>query len=99
VFECLVRLSAILPPSSLTGRKGGRKQKQRLTQAASDAGSKKKDKNVKDGGGVVAAVTRQATKFSNGNTPKEPASLPESPPSPAQTPELKPAALRNHTGK
>ncbi|KAK8090193.1 hypothetical protein PG997_005154 [Apiospora hydei] len=55
-------------------------------------GSKKKDKNVKDGGGVVAAVTRQATKFSNGSTPKEPASLPESPPSPAQTPELKPAA-------
>ncbi|KAK8114870.1 hypothetical protein PG999_006939 [Apiospora kogelbergensis] len=55
-------------------------------------GSKKKDKNVKDGGGVVAAVTRQATKFSNGSTPREPASLPESPPSPAQTPELKPAA-------
>ncbi|KAK6866109.1 hypothetical protein PG995_002637 [Apiospora arundinis] len=80
------------PPASSTGRKGGRKQKQRLTQAASDAGSKKKDKNVKDGGGVVAAVTRQATKFSNGSTPREPASLPESPPSPAQTPELKPAA-------
>lgn len=45
------------------GRKGRSKRKAKLT--GSDApGSKKKDKNVKDSGGVVAAVTRHGAKFS-----------------------------------
>ncbi|KAH8674039.1 hypothetical protein BX600DRAFT_224044 [Xylariales sp. PMI_506] len=52
-------------------------------------GSKKKDKNAKDTGGVFAAVTKHgATKFT---TAKDPIVLPESPPSPMHTPELKPA--------
>ena len=49
-------------PSSSSGRKGRNKRKQKLT-AGDAAGSKKKDKNVKDTGGVVAAVTKHA-KFS-----------------------------------
>lgn len=49
-----------LAPSSM---QRGRKQKQKLTSPATDTGSKKKDKNAKDGGGVVAAVTKHAAKF------------------------------------
>ena len=46
-------------PSSSSGRKGRNKKGKKLT-ASDAAGSKKKDKNVKDSGGVVAAVTRHA---------------------------------------
>ncbi|KAI4865869.1 hypothetical protein F4820DRAFT_418869 [Hypoxylon rubiginosum] len=74
--------------SSSSGRKGRNKRKQKLT--GSDApGSKKKDKNVKDGSGVVAAVTRHGARFTNGNTAKD-ASPPFDSPL-AQSPELKPA--------
>lgn len=53
-------------------------------------GSKKKEKNAKDSGGIVAAVTKHGAKFSNGHIfPREPASLPESPPSSVPTPEMK----------
>lgn len=55
-------------------------------------GYKKKDKNAKDSGGVVAAVTKHGAKFPNGAPVKEVVSMPESPPSPIQTPELKPSA-------
>ncbi|KAI1867027.1 hypothetical protein JX265_007603 [Neoarthrinium moseri] len=77
--------------SSAGGKKGARKRKQKLTQASGDAGSKKKDKNAKDTGGVFAAVTKHGAKFSNGTATKEPVSVPESPPSPVQTPEMKPS--------
>ncbi|KAM7202072.1 hypothetical protein V8F20_004526 [Naviculisporaceae sp. PSN 640] len=56
-------------------------------------GSKKDRKNGKDGGGVVAAVTRHGAKFSNGNSTKAPSPTP-SPPSPPSTtfsPEIRPA--------
>ncbi|KAM0812666.1 hypothetical protein AB5N19_12657 [Seiridium cardinale] len=79
------------PASSSSGRKGARKRKQKLTKASDDSGSKKKDKNAKDTGGVFAAVTKHGAKFSNGNAIKEPAPVPESPPSPVLTPEMKPS--------
>ncbi|OTA60455.1 hypothetical protein K449DRAFT_372134 [Hypoxylon sp. EC38] len=51
--------------SSSVGRKSRNKRKQKLT--GSDApGSKKKDKNVKDSGGVVAAVTRHGANDGSG---------------------------------
>ncbi|KAI0180985.1 hypothetical protein GGR52DRAFT_13965 [Hypoxylon sp. FL1284] len=74
--------------SSSPGTKARSKRKQKLT--GSDApGSKKKDKNVKESGGVVAAVTRHGAKFSNGNNAKD-ASPPFDSPL-VQSPELKPA--------
>ncbi|KAI1374530.1 hypothetical protein F4677DRAFT_447167 [Hypoxylon crocopeplum] len=74
--------------SSSVGRKSRSKRKPKLT--GSDApGSKKKDKNVKDSGGVVAAVTRHGAKFSNGNAAKD--AFPPSDSPLAQSPELKPA--------
>ncbi|KAI1458347.1 hypothetical protein F4805DRAFT_146314 [Annulohypoxylon moriforme] len=74
--------------SSSVGRKSRNKRKQKLT--GSDApGSKKKDKNVKESGGVVAAVTRHGAKFTNGGIAKD-ASPPFDSPL-AQSPELKPA--------
>ncbi|KAH9898843.1 hypothetical protein F4778DRAFT_171314 [Xylariomycetidae sp. FL2044] len=69
--------------------KGRNKRKQKLT--GSDApGSKKKDKNAKDGGGIVAAVTRNGAKFSN-NSPAKDAEVP-SESSPPRFPDLEPAA-------
>lgn len=51
--------------------------------------SKKDRKNGKDGGGVVAAVTKHAAKFSNGNSTKGLSSSP-SPSSLIQSPEIPP---------
>ncbi|KAK0646608.1 hypothetical protein B0T16DRAFT_375422 [Cercophora newfieldiana] len=50
--------------------------------------SKKDKKNGKDSGGVVAAVTKHAAKFSNGNSAK---ALSSSPSPPVQSPDIKPA--------
>ncbi|KAI1439542.1 hypothetical protein F5Y02DRAFT_62946 [Annulohypoxylon stygium] len=74
--------------SSSVGRKSRSKRKHKLT--GSDApGSKKKDKNVKESGGVVAAVTRHGAKFTNGSIVKDAEPPFDSPL--AQSPELKPA--------
>ncbi|KAJ2977117.1 hypothetical protein NUW58_g7907 [Xylaria curta] len=51
--------------------------------------SKKKDKNAKDSGGVVAAVTRHRAKISNGSVGKDVTPPPESPV--FQSPEIEPA--------
>ncbi|CAJ2510009.1 Uu.00g059090.m01.CDS01 [Anthostomella pinea] len=75
--------------SSSPQGKGRSKRKQKLT-GGDGPGPKKKDKNAKDSGGVVAAVTRHGAKFSNGSTAKDAAPPPESPP--PQSPELKPAS-------
>ncbi|KAI2470445.1 hypothetical protein F4781DRAFT_180411 [Annulohypoxylon bovei var. microspora] len=73
--------------SSSAGRKSRSKRKQKLT--GSDApGSKKKDKNVKESGGVVAAVTRHGAKFTDSIV--KDASPPFDSPL-GQSPELKPA--------
>ncbi|KAI0528078.1 hypothetical protein F5B22DRAFT_583517 [Xylaria bambusicola] len=74
--------------SSLPSNKPQKKRKQKLTGSDSP-GSKKKDKNVKDNGGVVAAVTRHGAKFTDGNVGKDVPLPPESPP--PQSPELEPA--------
>ncbi|RWA12404.1 hypothetical protein EKO27_g2711 [Xylaria grammica] len=76
--------------SSLPPSKPRQKRKQKLTGSDSP-GSKKKDRNAKDNGGVVAAVTRHhAAKFSTGNVCKDAA--PGSAESPQfQSPELEPA--------
>jgi hypothetical protein len=52
------------PPSdsSSTPNKPRLKGKQKLTGSKA-SGSKKKEKNVKDSGGVVAAVTKHGAKF------------------------------------
>ncbi|KAH6653982.1 hypothetical protein BKA67DRAFT_517900 [Truncatella angustata] len=87
------------PSSSSSGKKGVKKRKQKLTKASDDSGSKKKDKNAKDTGGVFAAVTKHGAKFSDGSPIKDPAPVPESPPSPEQTPEMKPSSpstIPNH---
>ncbi|KAI1340538.1 hypothetical protein F5Y15DRAFT_378967 [Xylariaceae sp. FL0016] len=80
------------PASSSSAKKTRSKKalkKQKLT--ASDAsGSKKKDKNAKDSGGVVAAVTRHGAKFSDGSIVKDAAPPTESPV--PLSPELKPSA-------
>ncbi|KAI1106318.1 hypothetical protein F4804DRAFT_53099 [Jackrogersella minutella] len=74
--------------SSSVGRKSRSKRKDKLT--GSDApGSKKKDRNVKDTGGVVAAVTRHGAKFTSDAAAKDASSPFESPL--GQSPELKPA--------
>ncbi|TGJ87769.1 hypothetical protein E0Z10_g1029 [Xylaria hypoxylon] len=78
--------------SSLPPSKPRQKRKQKLT-GSDTPGSKKKDKNAKDSGGVVAAVTRHGAKFTNGNVGKDaPASVEsaESPQFPSL--ELEPAA-------
>ncbi|KAI0002834.1 hypothetical protein F4779DRAFT_114161 [Xylariaceae sp. FL0662B] len=72
--------------SSSSGRKARNKKKQKLT--GSDApGPRKKDKNVKDSGGVLAAVTKHGAKFSDGpaKDPAPPSDLPY-----IQSPELRP---------
>ncbi|KAJ3563756.1 hypothetical protein NPX13_g8085 [Xylaria arbuscula] len=72
--------------SSLPPNKARQKRKQKLTGSDS-SGSKKKDKNAKDNGGVVAAVTRHGAKFTDGNAGKDVPPPPESPPSPSPEPE------------
>ncbi|KAI0024736.1 hypothetical protein F4780DRAFT_552265 [Xylariomycetidae sp. FL0641] len=71
--------------SSQNKIRGKRKQKLIRSDAS---GSKKKDKNAKDSGGVVAAVTKHGAKFSaspaKGTSPPPESSMPESP-------EMKPA--------
>ncbi|KAI3336705.1 hypothetical protein HD806DRAFT_15234 [Xylariaceae sp. AK1471] len=52
-------------------------------------GSKKKDKNAKDSGGVLAAVTKHGAKFSDGSASKDAAPHVESPL--PESPELEPA--------
>ncbi|KAI8634742.1 hypothetical protein F5Y19DRAFT_123252 [Xylariaceae sp. FL1651] len=52
--------------------------------------SKKKDKNAKDSGGVVAAVTRHGAKFTDGSVAQDAPPLSDSPF--LQSPELKPAS-------
>ncbi|ORY70101.1 uncharacterized protein BCR38DRAFT_421006 [Pseudomassariella vexata] len=52
--------------------------------------AKKKDKNAKDSGGVVAAVTKHAAKFSNGNANEPSPAMPESPPN-SDSPDMQPA--------
>ncbi|KAI0435088.1 hypothetical protein F5Y09DRAFT_103840 [Xylaria sp. FL1042] len=75
--------------SSVPPSKPRQKRKQKLTGSDSP-GSKKKDKNVKDNGGVLAAVTRHGAKFSDSNTVKDASpSVVESPPS--RSPDLEPA--------
>ncbi|KAI1759509.1 hypothetical protein GGR53DRAFT_141167 [Hypoxylon sp. FL1150] len=74
--------------SSSSGRKVRSKRKQKLT-GSDTPGSKKKDKNAKDSGGVVAAVTRHGAKFTNGSNAKD-ASPPYDSPL-ALSPEPKPA--------
>ncbi|KAI2630811.1 hypothetical protein GGR54DRAFT_171453 [Hypoxylon sp. NC1633] len=75
--------------SSSVGKKGRNKRKQKLT--GSDApGPKKKEKNVKDSGGVVAAVTKHGAKFSSSNNDAKDAS-PTLDYHLDQSPELKPA--------
>ncbi|KAI1313642.1 hypothetical protein F5Y03DRAFT_104162 [Xylaria venustula] len=64
------------------------KRKQKLTGSDS-SGSKKKDKNAKDHGGVVAAVTKHGAKFTDSNAGKEAPPSIESPPAPS--PDLEPA--------
>ncbi|KAI1074349.1 hypothetical protein F5B20DRAFT_441420 [Whalleya microplaca] len=73
--------------SSSSGRKARNKKKQKLT--GSDApGTRKKDKNVRDGGGVLAAVTKHGAKFSDGPR-RDPAPPPDLPYN-NQSPELRP---------
>ncbi|RYP71265.1 hypothetical protein DL771_004957 [Monosporascus sp. 5C6A] len=74
-------------PYSSSGGKRRNKRKEKLT-GIDASGTKKKDKNAKDSGGVVAAVTRHA-KFSNGGFANGMAPSPESLPVPS--PEMKPA--------
>ncbi|KAL7627068.1 hypothetical protein AAE478_003844 [Parahypoxylon ruwenzoriense] len=77
------------PASSSSARKSRNKRKQKLT--GSDApGTKKKEKNVKDSGGVVAAVTRHGARFTSGINAKD-ASPPFDSPL-VQSPEMKPTA-------
>ncbi|KAI2642634.1 hypothetical protein GGS21DRAFT_498859 [Xylaria nigripes] len=74
--------------SSLPPIKPRQKRKQKLT--GSDAsGSKKKDKNAKDTGGVVAAVTKHGAKFSQSDATNDVTRPVESPLS--QSPEPEPA--------
>ncbi|KAI5859378.1 hypothetical protein GGS23DRAFT_324819 [Durotheca rogersii] len=77
------------PAASSSGRKGRDKRKQQLT-GSDAAGTKKKEKNVKDTGGVVAAVTRHGAKFSQGINTRD-VSPPLNPPM-IRSPELKPTA-------
>ncbi|KAI1384558.1 uncharacterized protein F4822DRAFT_445931 [Hypoxylon trugodes] len=74
--------------SSSVGRKIRNKRNKKLTEGDAP-GSKKKDKNVKDSGGVVAAVTRHGAKFTNGNNAKDESLRLDSPL--VQSPDLKPA--------
>ncbi|KAI1816054.1 hypothetical protein GGS20DRAFT_268644 [Poronia punctata] len=62
--------------------------KQKLT-GSKLPGSKKKEKNAKDSGGVVAAVTKHGAKFSAGSASKDSSTPAESPW--MQSPDLKPA--------
>ncbi|KAK3296071.1 uncharacterized protein B0H64DRAFT_374211 [Chaetomium fimeti] len=55
-------------------------------------GSKKDRKNGKEGGGVVAAVTKHGAKFSNGTTTKDSSSNP----SPVISPEMNPSSLSSN---
>ncbi|KAI1194851.1 hypothetical protein F5X97DRAFT_309951 [Nemania serpens] len=74
--------------SSLPANKPRQKRKEKLTGSPSP-GLKKKDKNAKDSGGVVAAVTKHRAKLLNGSTGKDvmpPAEFPM-----CQSPELEPA--------
>ncbi|KAI0481110.1 hypothetical protein GGR56DRAFT_628922 [Xylariaceae sp. FL0804] len=76
--------------SSSSAKKAREKQKQKLT--SSDAsGSKKKDRNAKDSGGVVGAVTRHGARFTDGGTAKD-AVMPPEPSPPPQSPALKPTS-------
>ncbi|KAH8166151.1 hypothetical protein CIB48_g2083 [Xylaria polymorpha] len=75
--------------SSLPPNIPRQKRKQKLT-GSNSSGSKKKDKNAKDSGGVVAAVTKHRAKFSNGSAGKGVTPPDESPV--FQSPELEPAA-------
>ncbi|KAI1176252.1 hypothetical protein F4777DRAFT_276168 [Nemania sp. FL0916] len=77
--------------SSAPSAKSRQKQKKKQKLTSNDSsGSKKKDKNVKDSGGVVAAVTRHRAKFTNDSTDRDPGSPSESPE--FQSPELEPTA-------
>ncbi|KAI0542269.1 hypothetical protein GGR58DRAFT_302192 [Xylaria digitata] len=73
--------------SSLPPSKPRQKRKQKLTGSDSP-GLKKKDKNAKDSGGVVAAVTRHGAKFTDSTVGKDALSPAESQ---SQSPELEPA--------
>ncbi|KAI0552951.1 hypothetical protein F4679DRAFT_533051 [Xylaria curta] len=75
--------------SSPTPSTPRQKRKHKLTGSTSP-GSKKKDKNVKDSGGVVAAVTKHRAKLTNGNAGKDIVTPDESPIS--LSPELEPTA-------
>ncbi|KAI2616655.1 hypothetical protein GGS26DRAFT_577915 [Hypomontagnella submonticulosa] len=75
--------------SSSVGKKSRNKRKEKKLTGSDAPGSKKKEKNAKESGGVVAAVTKHGAKFTNGNIAKD-----ISPPSDSplvQSPELKPA--------
>ncbi|KAF2972102.1 hypothetical protein GQX73_g1472 [Xylaria multiplex] len=74
--------------SSIPPSKPRQKRKQKLTGSDSP-GLKKKDKNAKDSGGVVAAVTRHGAKFTDSIVGKDAPPPTESPQS--QSPELEPA--------
>ncbi|KAI1755419.1 hypothetical protein F4782DRAFT_488498 [Xylaria castorea] len=75
--------------SSLPPNTPRQKQRQKLT-GSNYPGSKKKEKNAKDSGGVVAAVTKHRARLTNGSAGKDITTPDESPIS--QSPELEPAA-------
>ncbi|KAI0408775.1 hypothetical protein F4802DRAFT_366836 [Xylaria palmicola] len=75
--------------SSLPPNKPRQKRKQKLT-GSDPPGSKKKDKNAKDSGGVVAAVTKHRAKRSDESAGKDAEPPAESPV--FQSPELEPTA-------
>ncbi|KAL2156034.1 hypothetical protein VTH82DRAFT_779 [Thermothelomyces myriococcoides] len=56
-------------------------------------GSKKDRKNGKEGGGVVAAVTKHGAKFSSGNVTETPSPNPSSP---VISPEMKPSSVSSN---
>ncbi|KAI0377871.1 hypothetical protein F5Y04DRAFT_171021 [Hypomontagnella monticulosa] len=75
--------------SSSAGKKSRNKRKEKKLTGSDAPGSKKKEKNAKDSGGVVAAVTKHGAKFTNGNIAKDVTPPSDSPL--VQSPELKPA--------
>ncbi|KAI0603081.1 hypothetical protein F4775DRAFT_12444 [Biscogniauxia sp. FL1348] len=76
--------------SSSPAKPARNKRKQKLT-GGDKPGSKKKEKHVKDSGGVVAAVTKHGAKFSDDSAAKDAALPSESPPSESRSPEMKAA--------
>ncbi|KAI1822329.1 hypothetical protein F4861DRAFT_550830 [Xylaria intraflava] len=79
---------SLLSDSSLPPNKPRPKQKQKASKSNAPA-SKKKVKEVKDGGGVLAAVTKHGAKFSHYTPPSDVTPPAESPLS--QSPELETA--------